>query len=93
MIGLNAFNKEQLDAASRLQNNQDFKTLINYLTAEVTELALKSTRQAGDIGEKLKGGCIALQELRDMYIEAPAVIQAEKERDEMALLDRDPISP
>jgi hypothetical protein len=94
MIGLNAFDDELLPRVARLmKQDPDFKDFVKYLTAEVTNLALKSTRLAGEQGDKAKGACIVLQELRDMIIQAPNVFDQFQERKEFALLDNDTISP
>jgi hypothetical protein len=95
MIGLESFNEDQLLRFARLvKADIDFKEFVNYLTGQVTALALKSTRHAGDEGEKLKGACIALAELRDLLVQAPNALQLIKDDHEAAGMNgRDNISP
>jgi len=92
MIGLESFDDDQLLRFARLiKADEDFKAFVKYLTVQVTGLALKSTRFGGDEGEKLKGASIILQELRDLLIQAPKVLQGINEEKEIE--GRDVISP
>ena len=88
-----AFSKELIDAVVRLENDNDFKLFTDYIKTSIREMAISSVEMSGVEADKVKGGCIAMMELRDMITSAKAVYEAEKERRKMAEIDRDPISP
>ena len=90
---LTEFTKEQLDAASRLTFDGDFKILLHYLVAEVTKLSLQTVKLGGDQKERYSGACLAIEDLRDKLITAPDVIKQRKENEELEMFERDPISP
>lgn len=87
------FTDEQLDAASRLTYDSDFKILIHYLVAEVTKLSLQAVRTGGEEKERISGACLGLEEFRDILVTAPDVIKRRKENSEALIPERDLISP
>jgi hypothetical protein len=62
---LSNLSDEQVAAAAELLSDEGFKKLLIYITEEVTLLSLKAVNFAGEEGERIKGACIAMQELRD----------------------------
>lgn len=90
---LTDFTDEQLDAASRLSFDRDFKTLIHYLVGEVTKLSLQAVKMGGENKERISGACLAIESLRDQLITAGDVIKKRKENEELEFFDKDPISP
>ncbi len=90
---LEAFSREELDAVVRLRSNDDFKILTEFIVKSVTGLALTAAHIAGMESEKIKGGCLALEELRDQMIFAPDVLNRQLENEELAGDGRDTISP
>lgn len=90
---LTDFNELQLDCASRLAGDPYWAEIVNYLVHEVTKLSLDAVRVSGDEKTKLSGACLAIEEFRDLLLLAPDVIKQRKDREEMSLMTRDPISP
>jgi len=91
---LDQFNRQELDAVVRLINDSDFKILIDYIKNSVTGLALASVKYSGEQGDKLKGACEGLQELRDLFLFSPRVQERLKQNEEIeARESRDTISP
>lgn len=90
---LTDFSHEELDAASRLTYDTDFKILIHYVVREVTKLSLQAVRVGGEEKERISGACLGLEELRDKLVTAPDVIKKLKENAELEGFDRDTISP
>lgn len=88
-----AFDRGEIEAVSRLDNDEDFQLFRNYLQKAINKIALKSMEMSGIEGEKVRGGGLALAVLRDNIDAAKQTIELEKERKKMTNLDRDPISP
>lgn len=88
-----AFDREEIEAVSRLDNDEDFQLFRNYLQKAINKIALKSMEMSGIEGEKVRGGGLALAVLRDNIDAAKQTIELERERKKMTNLDRDPISP
>lgn len=88
-----AFDRGEIEAVSRLDNDEDFQLFRNYLQKAINQIALKSMEMSGIEGEKARGGGLALAVLRDNIDAAKQTIELERERKKMTNLDRDPISP
>jgi len=91
---LTQFSREQLDAVVRMLNDSDFKQLIDYIKNEVTALALESVKHSGPEGERIKGACEGLQELRDLILFSHTVQGRYIDNEELeAINSRDTVSP
>lgn len=91
---LTQFSRKQLDAVVRLLSDSDFKQIVEYITNEVTTLALASVKHSGTESEKLKGSCEGLQELRDLILFSRKVQARYIENEELESLNgRDSVSP
>jgi len=89
---LEAFNRKELEAIDRLLRDDDFLLLFDYIKRNGTNLALAACRVAGLESEKIKGGSMCLQEIRDAIAFSRDVLKRFKERDELPP-NRDTISP
>lgn len=91
---LTQFSRKQLDAVVRMLNDDDFKQVIEYIKNEVTVLALESVKHSGPEGDKIKGACEGLQELRDLILFSHTVQGRFIENEEFeAFNGRDIVSP
>jgi hypothetical protein len=93
MAFLSNFTEEQLQAAAELLSNDGFRKLLTYIAEEVTILSLKAVQFSGPEGERIKGACIAMQELRDSLIFSREHIKSLEEDREISEYKGDLISP
>lgn len=90
---LSNLNDEQIAAAAELLSDEGFKKLLVYIAEEVTILSLKAVQFAGPEGERIKGACLAMQELRDSLMFSREHMRSLEEERETAEYTGDLISP
>lgn len=90
---LESFNRKELEAIDRLMRDPDFILFIQYIVRNGTNLALSACQVVGVESEKIKGGSVCLQELRDGITFSRDVLKRFKEQEELPDLGRDTISP
>jgi hypothetical protein len=90
---LGTLDRKEVEAIDRLMRDGDFLLLVEYIKRSCTDLALSACNVSGPEGEKIKGGSLVLQELRDSILFSKDVVKRYREQDQLPPLERDPISP
>lgn len=90
---LESFNRKEVEAIDRLMRDGDFVLLVEFIKRNCTNLALAACQVAGLESEKIKGGSIILQELRDGIVFSKDIVKRYREQDQLPPLNRDTISP
>lgn len=92
---LENFNKAELEAVVRMMRDPDFAQLINFVKKSATSLSNRAINTAGMESERIKGACLAIQELRDNLLSSRSNLDRYLDIDEFdqEMLDRDTISP
>lgn len=90
---IESFTRKETEAVDRLMRDGDFLVLVEYIKRNCTGLALAACQVSGPEGEKIKGGSLVLQEVRDAIMFTKDVIKRYRDEDQLPPLERDTISP
>lgn len=90
---IESFERKEIEAVDRLLRDGDFILFLEYIKRNCTNLALAACQVAGLESEKIKGGSLVLQEVRDNILFSRDVLKRYREEEEMMPLGRDTISP
>jgi hypothetical protein len=90
---IESFTRQETEAVDRLMRDSDFIVLVEFIKRNCTNLALAACQISGLESEKIKGGSLVLQEVRDAILFSKDVIKRYREEDQLPPLSRDTISP